>query len=480
MQEQNEQPEMLDRKQKVLLPFLDLDFRSAKKRILDFQEVTIPFDVDRAKFEALRCIDCPDPPCVDGCPVRNNIPLAMTLAAQGKFIESARVFQQTSNMPEVCGRVCPQEQLCQGSCVLNHSGEPVLIGAIEAYVSDIAIQEAPLEREIAPPTGKSIAIIGAGPAGLSCAEQLAIAGHQVTVFEARAEGGGLLLFGIPGFKLNPRIVMRIINKLKAMGINFVHDTCIGTDKTIDELQQSGYDAVFISVGAGVDSPIKIPGEDLPGVYSATEFLLRANVNFDLLPEEMRSLPDVGDRVIVIGGGDTSADCVRTAKRLGAKEVICMYRRTEQEMPGVTKDRHLAREEGVEYMFLTQPVKFNANKDGKIASVECVKMELGEPDEKGRRRPVPVEESSFITETDTVVLAIGYQPYPTIGDTTPGLQTHRWGLIVVDENFQTTREGVYAGGDAVNGPDLVVTAIADARKAAAAIDKYLKSKPDPDQ
>jgi len=474
MPQTEEQPELLDRRKKVLLPFFGLDFRSAQKRILDFREVTIPFDADKAKYEALRCIDCPDPPCISGCPVRNNIPLAMALASQGKFMEAGQVFLKTSNMPEVCGRICPQEQLCQGSCVLNHTGEPVLIGAIEAFVSDITRQEVTAAARI-PATGKKVAVIGAGPAGLTCAEQLVHYGHDVTIFEAHQEGGGLLLFGIPGFKLNPEIVHSILNRIKSEGVHFQTDMTIGVDKNIDDLLSEGYDAVLIGVGAGVDSPIKIPGEELPGVYHATEFLLRANVDFNLLPENMRTLPEVGKKVIVIGGGDTSADCVRTARRLGAEEVTCVYRRTESEMPGVTKDRKLAKEEGVKYLFLTQPVQFIADTQGKLHEVECVKMARGEADEEGRRRSKPIENSNFQIQADTAILAIGYQPWPTIGDTTPGLQTHHWGLISVAEDYATSRKGVFAAGDAVNGPDLVVTAIASARKAAESIDHYLKSK-----
>jgi glutamate synthase (NADPH/NADH) small chain len=473
MSEKPEEPS-LDRKQKVLMPYLGLDFRSARKRVLDFREVTIPFAEERAKYEALRCIDCPDPPCVQGCPLHNNIPQAMIYASQGEFIKAARVFQKTSNMPQVCGRVCPQEQLCQGSCVLNNTGEPVLIGAIEAYVTDTALRDAPVEPQIPPATGKRVAVVGAGPAGLSCAEQLALHGHAVTILESRPEAGGLLIFGIPGFKLDHQIVFKIIERLKSEGIRFQYETSVGKDLMIDDLLlEEGYDAVFIAVGAGVDSPIKIPGEDLPGIFKATEFLLRATVDFKYLPESMRSIPEVGEKVIVVGGGDTSSDCVRTAKRLGAVNVTCLYRRTEAEMPGVTKDRHLAREEGVEYQFLTQPIRFIAGENGKLASIECIKMELGEEDQYGRRRPVPVAESNFLIDADTVVLAVGYQPYPTIGDTTPGLATHQWGLIVVDENTcQTSREGIYAGGDAKNGPDLVVTAVADGRRAAEAIHFYL--------
>ena len=475
MSEMEEHPELLDRKKKVLLPFFDLDFRSAQKRVMDFREVTIPLDENRAKYEALRCINCPDPPCVGGCPVRNNIPLAMTLASMGRFLDSGRVFRRTSNMPSVCGRVCPQEQLCQGSCVLNHSGEPVLIGAVEAFVSDKLMKEEPVGTVTAEQSGKKVAVVGGGPAGLSCAEQLALKGHQVTVFDSNKEGGGLLLFGIPGFKLSPDIIHGILHRIKSEGVQFQYETTIGVDKKIDDLLQEGFDAVFISVGAGLVSPIKIAGEGLPGVYHATEFLLRANVDFELLPEHMRSMPDVGENVIVIGGGDTSSDCVRTAKRLGAKHVTCVYRRSEDEMPGVTKDRKLAREEGVEYLFLAQPIEFHAKPDGTLGEAEFIQMELSIKDAGGRRLPVPMDNSNFRIPADTVILAIGYQPWPTIGDTTPDLETHHWGLITVDENYATSRKGVFAAGDAAHGPDLVVTAIASARKAAESIDRYLKGQ-----
>lgn len=472
MTEMEEHPELLSRKKRVLLPFFDLDFRSAKQRVLDFHEVTIPFDEARAKYEALRCINCPDPPCVRGCPLHNDIPRAMTLASLGKFIESAEVFRKTSNMPAVCGRVCPHEQLCQGSCVLNHAGEPVLIGAVEAYVSDILTQVRPTEKPAHEPGAKSVAVIGGGPAGLSCAEQLALKGYGVTVFEAQQSCGGLLLYGIPGFKLSPNLVQSMLERLKTLGVRFSTNVTIGVDKTIDGLFAEGFDAVFIGIGAGLDSAMKIPGESLPGVYHATEFLLRANVEAELLPENLRGKPQVGSHVIVIGGGDTSADCVRTARRLGASHVTCVYRRTENEMPGVSKDRKLAKEEGVEYLFLSQPIEFHAGPDSRVAEAEFIQMELSIKDSGGRLLPIPMEHSNFRLPADTIILAIGYQPWPTIGESTPGLETHHWGLITVDEQGKTTRTGVFAGGDAVSGPDLVVTAIAGARKAAEAIDRFL--------
>jgi glutamate synthase (NADPH/NADH) small chain len=474
MTKNNDEFVPLDSKERVLLPYLGLDFRSARKRILDFKEVIIPFDEERAKYEAQRCIECPDAPCVEACPIGNDIPNIMALIMRGKFLEAAGVFRKTSNMPDICGRICPQEVLCQGSCVLNHTGEPVLIGALEAFVADHEKETAPMKIDIASTTGKQIAVIGGGPAGITCAEQLRKLGHSVVIFEGQKELGGLLTYGIPKFKISSKIVLDKIDQLKKMGIEIKTNSVIGIDKTIDDLLQDGFNAIFIAVGAGVDSPIKLPGEDLPGIYKATEFLIRANVDHKNLAPELHSPPEVGEKTVVIGGGDTSADCLRTAMRLGSKEVTCLYRRTENEMPGGTRDRAFAKEEGVNYMFLTQPTRFIAGEDGRVVRIECIKMKLCEADEWGRRKPVPIEGSEFTIDTDTVVLAVGYQPYAAIGESTPGLETHKWGLIVVEpETCATTRKGIYAGGDAVNGPDLVVTAMANAFQAASAIDAYLK-------
>jgi len=308
---------------------------------------------------------------------------------------------------------------------------------------------------------------------LACAEQLVQRGHKVTIFDAKPAPGGLLVYGIPNFKLPKDVVFARWGDLEKAGVEFIGNTYIGKDKTIDDLFAAGYEAVFVGVGTGIDAPMEVPGEDLPGVYKATEFLIRANVDPEHLPADMSTRPTIGRKVVVIGGGDTASDCLRTALRMGAEEVTCLYRRTEKEMPGGKKDRELAREEGARYQFLTQPVRFIAGDDGHLAQVECIRMKLGEPDERGRRRPIPIEGSNFIVEADTAILALGYWPDPTIGDTTPELKTHKWGLIVTDpETGATSRPGVFAGGDAVTGPDLVVTAMMAGRKAAAAIDAYL--------
>jgi glutamate synthase (NADPH/NADH) small chain len=301
-------------------------------------------------------------------------------------------------------------------------------------------------------------------------------GHKVTIFEANPVPGGLLVYGIPNFKLPKQVVCARWHDLESAGVQLVSNTVIGKDKKIDELFAEGYEAVYVGVGTLIDSPMEVPGEDLPGVYNATEFLMRANVELASLPIRFHGRPTIGKKVVVIGGGDTASDCLRTALRLKAEEVTCLYRRTEKEMPGGRKDRKLAREEGAKYQFLTQPVKFIAGEDGQLAQVECIRMELGEPDAKGRRKPVPIEGSNFIVEADTAIKALGYWPDPIIGETTPGLETKNWGLIVIDKTTgATTREGVYAGGDAVTGPDLVVTAVVAGRKAASSIDKYLKEK-----
>ena len=465
----------IDRKAKARIPFEDVSHRAPEQRIYDFEDVVIALDAQAAMLAASRCVHCPDPAaCVTACPAHNDIPSAMWLIEQGEFLEAARLYRQTSSMPEVCGRVCPHEQLCQGSCVRNHRHEPVLTGALEAFVTDFQRRVEGARIPVGKPTGKKVAIVGSGPAGLACAEQLVQKGHRVTLFESKPSPGGLLVYGIPNFKLPKDVVFARWNDLEQAGVEFVGNTLIGKDKTIDDLFAEGYEAVFVGVGSEIDAPMEVPGEDLPGVYKATEFLIRANVDLDMLPTEMSTRPTIGRKIAVIGGGDTASDCLRTALRMGAEQVVCLYRRTEKEMPGGKKDRALAREEGAEYQFLTQPVKFIAGEDGNLAHIECIRMQLGEPDAKGRRKPVPIEGSNFIVDADTAILALGYWPDPIIGETTPDLTTHKWGLIVADPaTGATSRPGVYAGGDDVTGPDLVVTAMVAGRKSAAAIDAYLK-------
>jgi glutamate synthase (NADPH) small chain len=466
----------IDRKARARVPSLKVDTRPVGERLCDFEDIAIPLTPERAMEEAARCVQCPDPaPCTLACPAHNDIPSAMWLIEQGEFLEAARLYRQTSSMPEICGRVCPQEQLCQGSCSHLKSKDPVLTGALEAFVADYERCHAGVELTPGTLTGKKVAMVGAGPSSLACAEQLVQLGHKVTIYESKPSPGGLLTYGIPNFKLPNEVVFARVNDLARAGVEFVFNTYVGKDITIDQMFEIGFDAVYVAIGTEIDAPMEVPGEDLPGVYKATEFLARSNVSMDMLPPEMQSRPDVGRRVAVIGGGDTASDCLRAGLRLGADEVICLYRRTEKEMPGGKHDRELAREEGAQYQFLTQPVRFIPGESGRLEKIECIRMVLGEPDAKGRRRPVAVDGSNFIVEADTAVLALGYWPDPVIGETTPGLETRNWGLIVANkETGATTRPGIFAGGDAVTGPDLVVTAMVAGRMAAKGIDDYLRN------
>jgi glutamate synthase (NADPH/NADH) small chain len=457
-----------------------------EERIRNFNEVYLGYDEDTAMVEAARCLQCPSPqPCTLGCPLHNDIPLAMWLVSQGDFIGAANVYRQTSNLPEICGRVCPQEVLCQGSCVQGKNDLPVYLGKIEAFVTDYQrrVEGGIPLPQVEPDTGFRVAVVGSGPAGLACAEELRKRGHSITVYEAWPKPGGLLYYGIPAFKLPKHVVQAKIEQLQRMGIRFITGTYIGKDLTIDDLMGDlGFDAVFLGTGTGICARMNVPGEDLKGIYHSTDFLVRGNLPPDDLPEDQREPIVVGRRVAVIGGGDTAMDCVRTAIRLQVQrfgepgEVVCVYRRTEAQMPGRAEERVNAREEGVRFEYLMAPVRFIGDEDGHVKAMEVVRMRLGEPDRSGRPRPEPIEGSEFVMDVDTVVLAIGYWPDPTLGETTPGLETRKWGLIVADpETGATSREGVFAGGDNVTGPDLVVTAMAAGRKAAKSIDAYLRGK-----
>ena len=468
----------LDRKKRAQEPFLELDLRPASERVCDFHEVVIGFTPEQAKIEAARCIHCPDPaPCMLGCPTHNDIPSAMWLIEQGRFSEAAKLYHNTSSLPEVCGRVCPHEQLCEGACVLNKTGEPVITGQLEVFALQQERILEPYTPEIAPATGQKIAIIGAGPAGLGCADELLKRGYAVTLFDSKPAPGGLLVYGIPNFKLSKDVFFKRWDDMVKLGAKFVGNTYVGKDKTIDQILAAGFDAMFVGVGSGIDAPMDIPGEDLDGVYEATDFLIRGNVSGDDLPKDKEPLPDLGNDVVVIGGGDTASDCLRTSVRRGIENVTCLYRRTEAEMPGSAKDRKLAKQEGAKYSFLTQPVKFIAGEDGKLTAVECLEMKLGEPDSSGRRRPVAVEGSNFSIPATTAVKALGYWPDEIIGKTTPDYEVDKWGLTKVEnsESGQTSRENIFAGGDGVTGPDLVVTAMVAGKKSAKAIDEYLKTK-----
>jgi glutamate synthase (NADPH) small chain len=471
-----ESPERIaGRKERLQIRHTAYPEREPEERIKDFYEVVIGYDEETARREASRCMQCPQPAgCATACPLGNDIPGAMWLISQGDFIGAANLYRQTSIFPEICGRVCPQEKLCEGSCVLSKQFQAVSLGKLEMFVADYQrATEGWPQVDLPEPTGKRVAVVGAGPAGLAVAETLAKRGHAVTVFEAAPYPGGLLMYGIPNFKLPKPLVMDKIEYMKSLGIVFVCNTRIGQQLTIDDLFNAGYHAVFVGVGANVDAKLKAPGVELAGIYQSGEFLIRANPPKEVLPPALHAKPFVGERVAVIGGGDTATDCLRTALRLGAKDVVCYYRRTEAEMPGSKKERYHALEEGARVEYLVAPVKFLGDETGHVTAMELQRMELGEPDKSGRRRPVPVVGSEFTVRVDTVVLALGYWPDETIGKSTPDLKTHDWGLIDADkETGATSRAGVFAGGDAVTGPDLVSTAMAAGFRAARAIDEYL--------
>ncbi len=468
---------------RLSIPVQPVPKQTAVQRVQNFDEVYHGFDLESGIIEANRCIQCPSAPCQDACPVHNDIPGAFRLLELGDIDAAANKFRETSNLPDMCGRLCPQEKLCEGNCVVGFAirpggvkEPPVTIGKLEAFLADEqrrmygGLEPIPL---IPAPTGHRVAVIGSGPAGLAVGEELTKLGHDCTIFEAWPEPGGVLVYGIPNFKMKKELVDAKIEFLRRIGVKFVVNTWIGRDVGLDQLISEGFSAVFLGTGAGVGNALKIPGEDeFSGIYAATDFLVRGNLTPEQLPAEQQAPLVMGERVVVIGGGDTSMDCVRTAVRLGAKDVTCVYRRTEAEMLGRAEERKNAKEEGVRFEFLTVPLRFVGD-NGQVTGVECQRMELGEPDESGRRRPVPVKGSEYILSADTVAIAIGYNADPLIPTSTPGVRANRWHLVEVNpETGQTSRPGIFAGGDNVNGADLVVTALADGRRAAAAMHEYL--------
>lgn len=468
---------------RLMIPKQQIAKQDATARVQNFDEVYRGFTLEDAKVESMRCIQCPTAPCQDACPVHNDIPGAFKFLEAGDILGAADVFRSTSNLPEMCGRLCPQEKLCEGACVVGFAirvdgstEPPVTIGKLEAFITDSERQLLggyPVP-ELAPSTGRKVAVIGSGPAGLAVAEQLAKLGHACTIFEGWPEPGGVLIYGIPNFKMRKEIVDDKVVQLRAMGVEFVTNTWIGKDVTLDQLLgERGFHAVFLGTGAGVGNALKVPGEDeFSGIHAATDYLVRGNLPPEALPENLREPLPPAKRVVVIGGGDTSMDCVRTARRLGAEEVTLVYRRTEAEMLGREEERRHAKEEGVQFLWMTIPLRF-LGADGRVTGLECQRAELGEPDESGRRRPVPVKGSEFILPADAVAIAVGYNADPLIPQSTSGLKANRWALLEVDpETMRTSMDGVFAGGDNVNGADLVVTALADGRRAATAIHEYL--------
>ena len=444
-------------------------------RATNFEEVCYGYNAEEAQLEASRCLNCKNPRCVAACPVNINIPAFIQQVAEGDYAAAAGIIAEDSSLPSICGRVCPQENQCEGSCVLGINGEAVAIGKLERFVGDWALENECKGDVNVAPNGKKVAVVGSGPSGLACASDLAKLGYEVTVFEALHKLGGVLVYGIPEFRLpKEKIVAREIDSLKKLGVKFETDVIVGRTITIDALMQDeGFEAVFIGSGAGLPRFMGIEGENLNGVVSANEFLTRANL-MRAYDDEYDTPIYVGKRVAVVGGGNVAMDAVRTAKRLGADATI-IYRRSEAELPARREEVHHAKEEGIEFRMLTNPTRVIGDDKGWVTGLSCVEMELGEPDESGRRSPVVKEGSDFTIECDVVIMALGTSPNPLLKSTTAGLETNRRGCIVADEVGATTREGVFAGGDAVTGAATVILAMGAGRKAAKAIDEYIKSK-----
>jgi glutamate synthase (NADPH) small chain len=446
-----------------------------KVRARNFEEVPYGYAPEEAVEEAKRCLQCKKPSCVQGCPVNINIPGFIGQIALGNFWEAMKVMKATNTLPAICGRVCPQESQCEGSCVLAKKMESVAIGNLERFIADWEAQQNECVMcEMKPATGKKVAVVGAGPAGLTVASDCAKMGHAVTMFEALHKPGGVLVYGIPEFRLPKAIVEREVNFVRSMGVDLRLNYVVGKLKTIDELL-SEFDAVFVGTGAGKPSFMGIPGENALGVYSANEYLTRSNLMKAYLFPKYDTPIVRGKRVATVGGGNVAMDSARTALRLGADKSILIYRRSREEMPARTAEVHHAEQEGIEFNLLTNPVRYIADDKGWVKAVECLRMELGEPDASGRRRPVPVEGSEFQIPVDTVVVAIGNSPNPLIPQTTPGLDTAKHGNVVADpETGRTSKKGVFAGGDIVTGAATVILAMGAGRLAANSIDDYLKT------
>ncbi len=440
----------------------------------NFLEVPLGYTPELAMKEAERCLQCKKPTCMDGCPVSIDIPGFISLIKQGEFTKAVRKVWERNALPAVCGRVCPQEIQCEGMCILGKKGEPVAIGNLERFVADW--ERAHGKGELPPkakPTGKKVAVVGSGPAGLTVAGDLILKGHEVTVFEAFHKPGGVLVYGIPEFRLPKEIVFAEVNFLERLGVRVECNVVVGRTITVDELFEEGYDAVFIGVGAGLPKFLNVPGENLIGVYSANEYLTRSNLMKAYLFPEYDTPIARGKNVIVLGAGNVAMDAARTAMRLGAERVRIVYRRSRDEMPARLAEIHHAEEEGIEFHLLTAPTRFLGDEHGKLVGIECIKMELGEPDESGRRRPVPIENSKFEMECDLAVIAVGAGANPILTRSTEGLALNKWGYIIADpETGKTTKKGVWAGGDIVTGQATVILAMGAGRKASDSIHKYL--------
>ncbi len=466
-----------DRKRKICKESIPMPKQDLKKRIRNFKEVALGYSEDQAVAEAQRCLQCPQPKCMNGCPVDIDIPKFIQLVSERKFDEAIRVVKEKNSLPAICGRVCPQEQQCQKDCVIGKAGDPISIGRLERFVADYEMAKGIEVSERSPRTGKRVAVIGAGPAGLTVAAELARLGHTVVVFEALHKPGGVLVYGIPEFRLPKKIVEVEADYVQKLGVTIKPNFLIGRILTIPQLLKEDFDAVFIGTGAGLPRFLGIPGENLGGIYSANEFLIRVNLMKAFDFPRYDTPIKVGRKVAVIGAGNVAMDSARSALRLGADEVHIVYRRSRQEMPARIEEIENAEAEGIIFDLLTNPVKFLGNKDGWVTQMECVKMKLGKADETGRRRPIPIEGSEFIIDVNTVIIAVGRSPNPIIQLTTEGLETTRHGTILVDEaTGQTSLEGVYGGGDIVTGEATVISAMGAGKRAARSIHKYLMEKP----
>ncbi|MCI6888576.1 MAG: NADPH-dependent glutamate synthase [Ruminococcus sp.] len=443
-------------------------------RARNFKEVTLGYTKEMAMEEAQRCLNCKNKPCVSGCPVGVRIPEFVAEIAQGNFENAYDIIKTTNGLPAVCGRVCPQENQCEGKCVRGIKGEPVGIGRLERFAADYMLSQTPKSVDIPKSNGHKVAVVGAGPSGLTCAGDLARLGYKVTVFEAFHTAGGVLIYGIPEFRLPKAIVQKEVDALKSLGVEIMTNMVIGKVLSIDEIMEMGYEAVFVGSGAGLPRFMGIEGEALIGVCSANEYLTRINLMKGYLDEY--DTPVIKSKAVaVVGGGNVAMDAARSAMRMGAEKVYIVYRRSEAEMPARLEEVHHAKEEGIEFLTLNNPVKIIPDENGRVKAMECIKMELGEPDESGRRSPIAVEGSNYELPVDTVVMSIGTSPNPLIRTTTHGLEANKRGCLVVNEDMLTTREGVYAGGDAVTGAATVILAMGAGKTAAKSIDEYIKSK-----